>query len=266
MIPFDLEYLRPESLEEALAAWSEKPVTSLYYAGGTDIVPGCRKGEYRPERLIDLKALPELRAMGEGGAGLYFGAALSLTELAGQTLFPLLAGAARGVADRTVRNRLTLGGNVVGRLPWREALLPFLAADGLAHLAYRDEEGILRRRELPLRKLQEKRLRLAAGEILLGMSVTKEAAAAPSHRERIEGGSRVDYPLVALCALYRSGSMAVAVSGSFDYPVWMEGGAEELRVESFPRLRSDTRGSAEYRAALLADALSRAAAKAKETI
>jgi xanthine dehydrogenase molybdenum-binding subunit len=258
MIAFDLDYLRPESLAEALEAWKARSADALYYAGGTEIHTGARSGSYKPGLLIDLKGIPELSAMGRGGAGLFFGATLSLSELVDQAAFPLLAETARGVADRTVRNRLTLGGNAAGRLPWREALLPFLAADGVAHLAAPGEAGVPALRDIRLRDLHAKRLALGKGELLLGLSVSREAALAPHHRVRCEAGARVDYPLVSLCAVARGGTLSVAVSGAFDHPAWASGESASVTASSFPRFRSDQRGSAEYRAALFDAALTRA--------
>lgn len=257
MIPFDIVYFRPDSLEEAVEAWRAAPEGSLYYSGGTEIVTGCRSGTYRPAAVIDLKRIPELRSHGAVGARLFFGAALSLNEAAEAGGFPLLSAAAKKIADRTVRNRITLGGNVAGRLPFREALLPFLAADGRAHLAGPAAGGGVERRELPVRELHSKRLQLRPGEFLVGLSVDGEAAAAACAHERSTAGASVDYPILALCAVAMKGLVSVAVSGVHDYPLWADSSAGPLAVESLPTPKNDHRASAEYRAELLRAALSR---------
>jgi CO/xanthine dehydrogenase FAD-binding subunit len=259
VIPFDFVYRRPETVEEAIGAWRSLPASSLYYSGGTEIVTGARGGSYSAGALIDIKRLPECRQRDSrtvaGARALYFGAGLTLSELAEDSSFPLLAAAARRVADRSVRNRITLGGNVAGRLPFREALLPFLAAGGTAHLAGPAPEGI-ELRQVPLRELHAKRLLFRPGELLLGLSVEAESAALPFFHDRATSGAAVDYPILALCALARAGRISVAVSGLLDAPAWAEG--EAPGTETFAEPRSDARASREYRASLLAQSLSRA--------
>lgn len=258
MIPFDIVYLCPDTLEEAVEACRNGIPTTLYYAGGTEIVTGCRNGTYRPAAVVDLKRIPELRRLGEGGAGLFFGAALSLNEIAETGSFPLLSATARKVADRSVRNRITLGGNAAGRLPFREALLPFLAAGALAHLATPAAGRGFERREVPLRELHAKRLRLSPGELLVGLSVSREAAASAHFHERATSGASVDYPILALCAMRMGDVIGVAVSGAFDYPVWADSSSDPIADAPFPAAKNDQRASGEYRTELLRSALRRA--------
>jgi CO/xanthine dehydrogenase FAD-binding subunit len=309
MIPFEIVYRRPQTIDEAVAAWLSLPEGSVFYSGGTEIVTGSRTGTYRPEAIIDVKGLPECRARGlrdsqrEGqraGTGyqaLYFGSALSLNELVLDPSFPLLSVAVRKIADHSVRNRITLGGNVAGRLPYREALLPFLAADGVAHLAGpapsgvgRDSSGggsspgdsgpvagssaagsiktgggssaagsIIARRDVPLRELHAKRLQLRPGEFLLGLSIDRATAGLPFFHDRATAGAEVDYPILALCAIARAGRVSVALSGYLDYPVWVEAEGGPPSPDAFPPPRSDARASGEYRAELLRLGLARAA-------
>ncbi len=260
MIPFDIIYRRPDRVEEAIAAWRLLPETSLWYAGGTEIVTGARGGSYRAEALIDIKGLPECGESGPrrlaGRDHLYFGAGLSLNEVVEGGLWPLLAAAARRVADHTTRNRLTLGGNVAGRLPWREAILPFLAAGGSAWLAGPSADGGVERRQAPLAELHAKRLALRPGEFLLGLSVPAEVAEYRSYYERATSGPEVDYPILSLCAVASPAGRRFALSGYQDHPVLVE--TDSPSVDSFPAPRSDLRASGDYRAAFLEGVLARA--------
>ena len=266
MIPFDIVYRRPETVEEAVAAWRAQPGASIYYSGGTEILTGARTGTYDFGAVIDVKRLPECRSrdsrLVSGREALYFGAGLYLNEIVEDASFPLLASSARGIADHSVRNRITLGGNVAGRLPYREALLPFLAAGGTAHLAGPSLEGGatggVNRREVPVRELHAKRLFLRPGEFLLGLSVDAEAAGLPFYHDRATSGAEVDYPILALCAVARSGRYAVALSGYLDAPAWLESEGTPL-PKDFPEPRSDARASRPYRAELLGLSLSRVA-------
>lgn len=263
MIPFDVVYRRPETIDEAVAAWLSFPEASAYYSGGTEIVTGSRNGTYGASALIDVKLLPECRCRDArriaGRDVLYFGAGLFLNEIVEDGSFPLLSSTAAKIADHSVRNRITLGGNVSGRLPYREALLPFLAANGTAHLAGPSPAGGVARREAPVRELHAKRLLLGPGEFLLGLSVDAEAADLPFYRDRATSGAEIDYPILALCATARSGRFAFALSGYLDAPAWLETVGAPPRTRDFPEPRTDARASGLYRAELLGLGLARAA-------
>ncbi len=258
MMAAGFAYFRPESLEEAIMTKARLGDSALYYAGGTEILSLTRSGHYAPTAVIDIKYIAECSERGAKGESLFFGSNLSLSELADDSSFPLLAAAARGVADRTVRNRIRLGANCAGRLPYREALLPFLALGAIAHLAGPGQAGRLERRELGLWSLHDKRLLLGPGELLLGFSIRAEEAALPWFYERSTKGGRVDYPIASLCMVARGETLSAAVSGAFEHPVRAEAKARPLGLSDFPPTRSDQRASAAYRAAMLDLALERA--------
>ncbi|MFH2114623.1 MAG: FAD binding domain-containing protein [Spirochaetota bacterium] len=71
-----------------------------------------------------MKSLADTRLLEVKAGSLALGAALPLSTFEDWPGFPLLSSTIKGVADRTVRNRLTLGGNIAGMLPYREALAP----------------------------------------------------------------------------------------------------------------------------------------------
>jgi CO/xanthine dehydrogenase FAD-binding subunit len=254
----DFAYYRPDTLEEALAARARLGDSAFYYGGGTEILTGARSGLYAPRAVIDIKSLSECRERGARGGTLFFGSGLALSDLVEDPTFPLLAAAARGVADRTVRNRISLGGNCAGRLPWREALLPFLALDGTVHLAAPGVGGRPVLREVPLSAVHGKRLALAPGELVLGFSVAAGDAALPWHHERITRGPSVDYPIASLCMARRGDTLMAAVSGAFDFPFRALVQGRSFSLPDFPATRTDLRASSAYRSAMLALALAKA--------
>jgi CO/xanthine dehydrogenase FAD-binding subunit len=148
-------------------------------------------------------------------------------------------------------------------LPYREAVLPFLAAGATARIA--GPEGL---RSAPLRELFSKRLKLRAGEFLLSLSVSRQAVAAPFFYRRRERQSRVDYPLLTAVFVVSEGHTRVALSGAYSYPfraeeaeavladpaVAPEGRAERAVAAISAPLRADMRASAEYRRELLVQA------------
>jgi len=263
MICDDITYVRADTAEEAVGAWiaHTRPERGgvdgvRYLSGGTEIVSGARKAAGAVRVLIDIGRIPETRVLGPDGDTLFFGASLALNEIGDSRLFPLMTATVRRIADRTVRNRLSLGGNAAGSLPYREALLPLL----LAGASVRTLAPGSARRERPLSALFDKRLALEPGELVLGFSLPAAAVAIPWRHYRATRTGPVDYPLVTACFLVQTGPvLSVAVSGFHPYPVLYPSTAAARSALDVPGAgRNDQRASAAYRRALLADMIDRA--------
>lgn len=261
MIPGEVTFLRPESLSEAAAAFVEaeaRGLVPLYYGGGTEILSLARQGKVTAQVLIDLKSIAECRELCREDGEIVVGAALSLNEIIDSGLYPLLGAAAARVADHTVRNRLSLGGNLAGRLPYRETVLPLLVAEAHAELY---GPGGLRRE--PVGRVFSRRLTLERGEFLVRVRVGAEALAAPHYHGRRERGPRVDYPLVTVCLLRVGSAVRLAVSGACGYPLRLEDlqimlgesdpadCARAVVAELAGRIKGDFRASGEFRSFLL---------------
>ena len=215
----------------------------------------ARDGKIRAGALVDLKGISEASGATEREGEIRFGANLRLTEVVESAPWSLLSLAAGGIADRTVRNSVTLGGNICGHLPYREAVLPFLLTDTVAEVAGPD--GI---REAPLRELFDKRIRLGEGEFLLALRVPSEVTEFPAAYRRRTKDSRMDYPLVTLAALKSPEGVRLSVAGAFSAPRRIsevegalgEGATPQEAVAKIGvSCKSDFRGSGEYRRALL---------------
>lgn len=216
MIAYDFEYYRPESYMEAIELFNEKTKEGkapIYYSGGTETVTYARKKLIDTGTVIDLKEIPECQVFSEEGDKIVYGAALSLNEIIEKTNFKLMAEVARKIADHTVRNRLSLGGNICGRLFYREAILPILVAEGKAVVA--GKEGI---KKIPVLEFFDKRVNLKDGEILLQMEIDKKYTDLPFYNERKEKHGEIDYPLFHLVALKVDDSFRFAFSGICAYP------------------------------------------------
>ncbi|HSG10100.1 MAG TPA: xanthine dehydrogenase family protein subunit M [Longimicrobiales bacterium] len=107
---------QPTSVEDALELVNDHGRKAWVLAGGLDSMDWFKDRIKRPEVVIDLGAIDELRGVRETGGALDIGALTTLTALerhdAVQKLFPMLAEAARHVATPQIRNQGTLGGNL----------------------------------------------------------------------------------------------------------------------------------------------------------
>jgi xanthine dehydrogenase YagS FAD-binding subunit len=110
------ELFQPQSIEDALALKRRYGRTSWTLAGGLDSLDWFKDRIKRPEAVIDLGGIEELRGIRADGDGLEIGAMTTLTTIAQssevRSKFSLLSDAAAAVATPQIRNQSTLGGNV----------------------------------------------------------------------------------------------------------------------------------------------------------
>lgn len=130
--------LRPGTLAEVLEVLATVPEAKLV-AGGTDVVVEINQRDARWPLLISLEAVAELRTLEIGDDEITIGAGLSLSDLehglAGaipllDELFPLFS-------SRLIRNRATLGGNLVNASPIGDSPPVLLALDAQVELRSR---------------------------------------------------------------------------------------------------------------------------------
>jgi CO/xanthine dehydrogenase FAD-binding subunit len=77
----NLSYIRPASLEEALDHLDRHGSESAILAGGTDRVVDLRNGGRKPQYLLDVSRLAELKGIGLTDEGLSVGAGVTLSEI-----------------------------------------------------------------------------------------------------------------------------------------------------------------------------------------
>ncbi|MFE4970588.1 FAD binding domain-containing protein [Kitasatospora sp. NPDC056651] len=124
-----MEFLRPATWEEALAAKAEHP-TALPVAGGTDVMVELNFDVRRPSALLDLNRVDELAEWSDDGGVVRLGAAVPYARIIAELSGPLpgLALASRTVGSPQIRNRGTVGGNLGAASPAGDAHPALLAA------------------------------------------------------------------------------------------------------------------------------------------
>lgn len=115
MIP-SFALFQPSSVEDALELLNEHGRGAWVLAGGLDSMDWFKDRIKRPEVVVDVGGIDELKGIREADGGLEIGALTSLTEVERhprvQADYDVLALAARHVATPQIRNQGTLGGNV----------------------------------------------------------------------------------------------------------------------------------------------------------
>jgi aerobic carbon-monoxide dehydrogenase medium subunit len=116
MIPASFDYVRPDSVEGAVAALSAGGEDAKVLAGGQSLIPLLRLRLAYPSVLVDIGGVAELRGVRDDGDAVVIGAMTTHDEVMKNPLvaarLPLLAAATRTVADPAVRHRGTFGGSL----------------------------------------------------------------------------------------------------------------------------------------------------------
>ena len=161
-----MEIERPRSLPEALEILAAHPGADLL-AGGTDLMVEINFGRKRPERIVIVQQLKELRYFERDGV-VRAGAGTTYTELLeqGGGSFAAVREMARTVGSPQIRNAGTLGGNLGTSSPAGDSL-PVLAAFE-AEIVLRSRRG---ERRLPFGEYMTgpKRSARAPDELVVGV-------------------------------------------------------------------------------------------------
>ena len=171
-----MEVLTPRTLGEALRLKAERP-DALPIAGGTDVMVELNFDRRRPETILNLSEVEELRGWGREDGTVRLGAGLTYAEAMAEPLaglLPALAEASRTVGSPQIRNRGTIGGNLGTASPAGDALPPLLI-DG-AEVELRRVDGV---RTVPVSQFLTgpKRNALEPSELITAVLVRPSGAA-----------------------------------------------------------------------------------------
>lgn len=214
MIPFNFDYFKPDSIEEAIKTYTSEWKLGkkvVYFTGGTEVITFSRGGKMTADAVIDLKGIPDCTVLEMVGEELIIGAAITLNQLIESDVFPLLSETARRIADHTSRNKITIGGNLMSKLNYKECILPLLVAEAVVVIV-----GPKGMEELPAEKLASGILE--EGTFLTQIIVPVSNLNLPYTSLKRTRTTKVGYPIVSLAALIKEDRIRVAFSGLDEYP------------------------------------------------
>ncbi|MBN1315891.1 MAG: FAD binding domain-containing protein [Anaerolineales bacterium] len=127
-------YIRPDTMNEALALLNDPALNSCVLAGGTDLVNHFRsEGKPDCDRVVDVTGLLELQGIRQDGDEIIIGAALTHTDIVNSALLqeraPILVQACRQIGSPQIRNVATIGGNVVNAAACADTLPPLVCLE-----------------------------------------------------------------------------------------------------------------------------------------
>jgi len=246
-----VEVLTPHSLEEALNVKAEHP-DARPIAGGTDLLVELNFDRSRPDAILNLNEVPELRGWSQENGTVRLGAGLTYAEAMCSPLadlLPALAEAARTVGSPQIRNRGTIGGNLGTASPAGDALPPLLIEGAQVELG--SVRGV---RSLPLTEflIGPKRNALEPDELVLAVRLR------PSRQPQtfMKVGPR-NAMVIAVCSLAvvvdrERGELRAAYGSAGPVPALVSVPLEERErfaetVAAAATPIDDVRGTASYR-------------------
>jgi CO/xanthine dehydrogenase FAD-binding subunit len=246
-----VDVLTPRSLDEALGLKAEYP-DAVPVQGGTDVLVALNFDRLRPDVLLNLNEVPELRGYARENGALRLGAGLTYTEAMEDELaelLPALAEASRTVGSPQIRNRGTIGGNLGTASPAGDALPPLLVEGAEVEVA-----SVRGSRRLPLAEfLVGPKKNALAGDELVVVVVVRPSGAPQTF---MKVGPR-NAMVIAVCSLALAtdrerGEIRAAFGSAAPVPTLVAAPLEE--AEAFPEKVSaaaspidDVRGTAAYR-------------------
>src|SRR5437867_4729593 len=163
-----MRYEAPETLQGAVTLLAGATGETRVLAGGTDLLVQMRADVVDPDLIVDIKRIPETRAITEEKGGWRIGAAVTGAELKEhprlKQVWPGVVEAANLIGSTQVQGRATLGGNLCNGSPAADSVPALIAAGALATLAGPDGA-----RDLPVEDvmLGPRKLALRRGEIVV---------------------------------------------------------------------------------------------------
>jgi CO/xanthine dehydrogenase FAD-binding subunit len=243
-----VEVLSPRTLEEALRLKAERP-EAIPIQGGTDVMVELNFDRARPETLLNLNEVAELRGWSRGNGRIWLGAGLTYAEAMRPRLaelLPALAEASRTVGGPQIRNRGTIGGNLGTASPAGDALPPLLVAAADVKLVSLRGERWLSLQEFVV---GPKRNALAEDELIAGVRVYP----ADSRETFMKVGPRNAMAIaVVSLALRVDGELRAAFGSAGPVPTLVRAPLDDAdafaeRVAEAASPIDDVRGTARYR-------------------
>lgn len=116
MIPPSFEYLRPNTIPEAISLLQQYGQEAKILSGGQSLIPMMKLRLARPSYLVDINRIKGLSYVKEEGGFLKIGGLTRESELEAspiiQSKYPIILDTAHVIADPQVRNLATVGGNL----------------------------------------------------------------------------------------------------------------------------------------------------------
>ena len=210
-----MQYLRPDTLDDALAALRSGGMRIA--AGCTDLFPAT-EARSLPGPVLDITGIEALRGIRRDAEGWHIGGCTTWSDILRADLPPAFHGlqlAAREVGARQIQNRGTLAGNLCNASPAADGVPPLLTLEASVTLASAEAE-----RRLPLADFLQGPRRTARrpDEVLTAVHVPAAAGEGVGHFLKL-GARKYLVISIAMCAA------RLVLEGGIVRQAWLSVGA-----------------------------------------
>ena len=130
----NFQFFSAQSLEEGLDFISDHDGRCKIIAGGTDLILDLRDEKFHPDHLLNILEIKQLSGITETDDSVRIGSTTTFAEMIQSEVLnrclPLLIQASSAVGGPQIRNRGTIGGNIVTNGPCADVLPAVLALEG----------------------------------------------------------------------------------------------------------------------------------------
>jgi len=128
------EYIQADNIDQVFSLKNEHPNAEILAAGHT-LLPRIKTEVANPDTVIDISYIDSMQRINAGNDKMNIGAGLTYSELIDSNLLyenaQVIAEAAAETGDQQVRNRATLGGNIISPDHVSDLPAAIIAADGV---------------------------------------------------------------------------------------------------------------------------------------
>jgi CO/xanthine dehydrogenase FAD-binding subunit len=265
------EYMRPTDLSTAIALLGEKNGKARAMAGGTDLLVQLRAERFQVDRVVDVKAVPELNTLSyDAASGLTIGAAVPCYTLYEHPdviqNYPGLVDAVSIIGGIGIQGRATVGGNLCNASPSGDTIPPLIVMGATCRVV-----GPKGEQQIPVEQfcVAPGTNRLEPGELLVSINIPAPQIGTGAYYLRFIPRNEMDIAVVGAGAWVRLGNdgktitdARVALAAVAPTPLYVEAargllvgtdGSEEALEAAAQAARqavrpiSDMRGTAEQR-------------------
>lgn len=127
-----IQFSAPTSVDDAIRQLAGGGNGAKILAGGTDLLVQLRAGYLRPDLIVDIKKIPELRQIRQENGGFRIGAAVAGAELSEhaevKNSWPGVVEGLDLIGSTQIQGRASLGGNLCNASPAADSVPAMIAA------------------------------------------------------------------------------------------------------------------------------------------
>lgn len=206
-----MRYQAPGTIDEAVAVLAAANGGAKVLAGGTDLLVQLRAGMIGPDVIVDIKRIPELRAIAVENGGFRIGAAVAGAEMgehaALKASWPGVVEAMELIGSTQIQGRATPGGNLCNASPAADGVPPLIALGATAVVAGPGGERRLPAEEFATGPSQNV---LGTGEILVSLEIPAPQPSSGARFLRFIPRNEMDIAVVNVASALRFEDETVA--------------------------------------------------------